>query len=295
MSGEFSGIGAELSTEEDGVFIVAPIKDSPSDKAGIMPRDQIVQVDSWIVPPKIDVQSVVEKIRGPKGSTVTIKLFRSSTKELLDKTITRDTIQVQSVKTTYENGIAIIRLSQFSLNTEELFRAAVDDIVQKQGAVHGIVLDLRNNPGGVMEGAINIAGEFVGTGKTIVARRDKSGSTPFVSPGPARLQNIPTVVLINGGSASAAEILAGALAQENNTPLIGDTSYGKGSVQELVSLNDGSSVKVTIADWLLPNGANITGSGITPSLPTSFDIKAWTEHKRDTQMEKAISVLQKKQ
>ena len=310
MAGQFGGIGAELGLNGKQIVVIAPLDGSPAQKAGIKAGDLIMKVDdqptaNWTLP------QTVEKIRGPKGTKVVLSVMHKDSKDLQDITINRDTITVKSVvgwvkkvkdvdnltdaiKTSGQanNEIMYIRLSQFGDATNQDWQALVkklSDQTQKDGNVKGMVLDLRNNPGGYLTDATFIAGEFLPEG-TLVVTQDKGNgdTTPLNVNRNGILQNIPLVVLINKGSASASEIVAGALRDNKRAKLIGDTSFGKGTVQEAIDLGNGAGVHVTIAKWLTPNGTWVHGKGLTPDVSVSLSEKDPTH---DTQLEKAISTL----
>jgi carboxyl-terminal processing protease len=297
LKGEFSGIGAEIGTKDGELQIVAPLPDSPAEKAGVKARDRILKIDgeeSLTMP----VEEAVSKIRGPKGTTVTLHLGRlpegsaTGTKAIpqtFDVTITRDTIVVHSVKVvSKENGIYVIEIHNFNSDTEEGFTKAVDEVVQKNAK--GVIIDVRNNPGGYLDKAISVAGEWL-PDQLVVQQRERGTITErYKGTGRGKLKGIKTVVLINEGSASASEILAGALQDSGTATIVGKTSFGKGSVQDYLEYADGSALKVTIAEWLTPNGRSIAHEGIKPDVEvevTPEDINA----ERDAQLEKAIELL----
>ncbi len=298
LKGSFGGIGAEVGKKNNVIVIVAPIDDTPAKRAGLQAKDIIVSVDGqstqdW------SVDQAVDKIRGPKGTTVTLSIFREGKDKPFEVKIVRDVIAIKSVKLSYKetevNGqkktIAIITLSRFGDDTKGLFDKAVTEILTKN--VSGVVLDLRNDPGGYLQTAVDVASNWLKTGDLVVSEAHSDGSNiKFNAQGTSRLAGIKTVILINGGSASASEILAGALKDHNIANLIGEKSFGKGSVQELVDLPGGGAVKVTVAKWITPGGKNLNHDGLQPD----FEVKLTEEDfnaGKDPQMDKAVEELNK--
>ncbi len=297
LKGSFSGIGASVGKQNDNVVIIAPLAESPAEKAGLKAKDIIAAVNAsstvgW------SVDQAVEQIRGPKGTTVTLTIVRGQEKAF-DVKIVRDEIKVKSVQWKYEDHtvdgktkhLAIITVSQFGDDTTPLFNQAVNDILKK--SVDGIILDLRNNPGGYLQSAVDLASNWVSLDTTVVTEAHSDGSNQaYKAQGNNRLTPIKTVILINGGTASAAEILSGALHDYKIAKLIGEKSFGKGSVQELVNLKDGSAIKVTVAKWITPGGVNLNHNGLDPDTAvklTEEDVNAG----KDPQMEKAIEEITK--
>lgn len=298
LKGSFGGIGAEVGKKNNVIVIVAPIDDTPAKRAGLQAKDIIVSVDGqstqdW------SVDQAVDKIRGPKGTTVTLSIYREGKDKPFEVKIVRDVIAIKSVKLSYKetevNGqkktIAIITLSRFGDDTKGLFDKAVMEILTKN--VSGVVLDLRNDPGGYLQTAVDVASNWLKTGDLVVSEAHSDGSNiKFNAQGTSRLAGIKTVILINGGSASASEILAGALKDHNIANLIGEKSFGKGSVQELVDLPGGGAVKVTVAKWITPGGKNLNHDGLQPD----FEVKLTEEDfnaGKDPQMDKAVEELNK--
>ena len=234
------------------------------------------------------LEEAVTKIRGPKGTPVTLTVLRGS--EKLDITVTRDTIQIPSLKwEMLESDIAYIELIQFSETSGKDFAKAASEILESDA--RRLILDLRNNPGGLLDASINIAGWFLPKDKLVVTeeigndiRREHKSS------GPAMLKEFPLVILVNEGSASASEILAGALRDQNNIKIIGKKSYGKGSVQSLENLAGGTSLKLTIARWITPSGHYINGTGIEPDIEIELTQED-SNNQRDPQKEKAVEFI----
>ncbi len=289
LQGSFSGIGAEIDKREGSIVIVAPLEGSPAEQSGVRAQDIIVSIDGQST---IDMglNEAVSKIRGPEGSKVTLTLFREGGEGTFDVTITRAKIEIKSVELEYKevNGkqVAVISLSRFGDDTMDLFLEAVNDIKSKN--VAGVVLDLRNNPGGYLDTSVEVASQWLENGKLVVTE-DHSAQQDVVynSLGYNQLGNYKTIVLMNGGSASASEIVAGALQDNKKALLVGEKSFGKGSVQELVPLREDMAVKVTIAKWITPSGKNLDHDGLTPDIEvvlTDDDIT----NQRDPQLDRAL-------
>ncbi|MCE9643483.1 MAG: S41 family peptidase [Candidatus Andersenbacteria bacterium] len=284
LSGSFSGIGAEMGIKNGLVVVIAPLEGSPAQKAGIKSEDIIVAVDKKNITQDMSLDDVVQEIRGPKGQAVVLSVVHKGDTAPKDISVVRDDIAVPSVKLEVVNNIAHISLASFDNNTASQF-ADIAKQVQKQ-KVRGVVLDLRDNPGGYLDSAVQIASQFLQPGSLVVSERGKTETTHKASGG-GILKGVPVVVLINHGSASASEILAGALRDDIAAPIVGDQSFGKGSVQEVLDMSDGSSLKVTIAKWYTPNGSSIDKEGIKPTIAVTDDVNT----KTDEQLEKAYSQI----
>jgi len=290
VQGNFGGIGAELGSKDSQIVIIAPLKGTPAEAAGILAGDQIIAINGSSTQ-GMSVDKAVTLIRGPEGTTVTLNIYRSGWNNPKDIKIVRGNIEVPTVDIkTVGGNIALVGLHQFNANADQQFFTAMVQ-AQKDGD-QGMILDLRDDPGGYLEVAVDLAGWFLPKGTPVVSEQGKNNQIldSFNADGNAALVNFPVVVLINKGSASASEILAGALRDDRNIKLIGDTSFGKGTVQQLEDLNDGSSLKITIAHWVLPKGGILENGGLKPDVPVSIsdaDIAA----KKDPQLDKAIEVL----
>ncbi len=265
IEGSFSGIGAEVSSEDGNVVVVSPIKGSPAEKAGIRAKDVILTVNGESLH-GLELNDAVAKIRGPKGSEAKLTIKRSGSAAPIEYTIVRADVDVETVKAHMEPGkIGVIEITQFSLNTGERFKQELSKL-EGEG-MQGLVIDVRNNPGGVLSVVIDIAEQFVPKGKTIVQVEDKNKKRDqSLSKGSGK--SYPVTLLMNKGSASASEILAGALQQSAGAKLMGENSFGKGTVQTSFTkqLGDGSLLKITIAKWLTPNGSWIHKKGIKPDI-----------------------------
>ncbi|MBI4788710.1 MAG: S41 family peptidase [Chloroflexi bacterium] len=299
MQGSFEGIGATVEMREGRLTIVAPIKDSPAEKAGLRPDDVVLQVDDKIIQ-NMDINEAVSLIRGPKGTTVRLKIQRAR-QVPFDVSIVRDTIKTTSVEARLIEGtnLGYVELSQFSATVPE----DLDDALQALMAqnVKGLILDLRGNPGGFLSVTIDVASQFLSPGQQVVVIKDKNGNENpcpddigrpvkcTTKPG-GRATSMPIVVLIDKGSASASEIVAAALQDHGRAKLVGVKTFGKGSVQNDHSLSDGSELNVTIAHFFSPKGHEINDVGVAPDVQvelTEDDIV----NRRDLQLDKAIELL----
>lgn len=288
MAGVFQGIGAEIGIKKDRLVVIAPIPDSPAQKAGIRSGDFIASINGTSTQ-GMTTDQAVNLIRGPKGTEVKLIILHAGDEKPVEIKIIRDVIKINSVKTEMrKDGIFVITLSSFNNDTDELFSKAASEIVAKKPK--GIVLDLRNNPGGYLETAINVASYWVATGTIVSERFADKKVNAYESRGISLLKNYKTVVLVNQGSASASEIVSGALQDYKKATIVGKQTFGKGSVQVLETLKDGSSLKVTIAQWLTPQGNNITEKGITPDKIVDFTADDY-ENNKDPQLEEALKIL----
>lgn len=288
LSGSFSGIGAELGKQGSDIIIISPIAGFPAEKAGLKSKDVLVSIDGQDAT-GLSVDEAVKRIRGEKGTSVKLVVVRNG-QERLEFTIVRDTITIPSVETKIlDNNIGYIQISRFSEDTSSLLDAAAKDFKAKN--VKGIIVDLRNNPGGYLNAAVNVSSEWLKTGQIILQeKRDGKVVQSYAAQDNGQLVGVPTVVLINEGSASASEITAGALKDNNAATIIGTKSFGKGSVQEPTQFNNGSMLKVTVARWYTPAGKNIDKEGIEPTVKvelTQENIKAAV----DTQLDAAKQQL----
>lgn len=289
LNGSFSGIGAELGMNSSkNIIIVAPIEGFPAQKAGLRAQDVIAAIDGKSTV-DMTVEEAASKIRGTKGTTVTLKVIRDKTEELT-LTITRADIKVPSVKSEIMDGnIGYLRITQFGDDTAELAANAAKDFKDKD--VKGVVLDLRDNPGGRLDAAVEISSLWLPRDETVL--QEKRGGkviNTYTSRGNDMLNGKPTVVLINQGSASASEIVAGALRDHNAATLIGVKSFGKGSVQQIQPLQGGAELKVTVARWYRPNGENIDKKGIKPNEEVKITDDDFN-HGRDPQKDAALTKL----
>lgn len=262
LNGTFSGIGAELGKDGDAIVIVAPISGYPAEKAGLKSKDIIAEIDGQSTY-GLSVSEAVKKIRGPEGTEVKLRIIRDK-KEDLSFTIKRENITIPSVESKMLDGsIGYIKISRFSDDTVSLARKSAEDL--KQQGAKSMILDVRGNPGGLLDSAVGVSSIWLPNGKTVLQeKRDGVVVKTYTASGNPVLEGVPTIVLIDEGSASASEIVAGALKDNGAAKLLGVKSYGKGSVQSVEDLPDGSSLKVTIARWYTPGGRNIDKEGIEP-------------------------------
>lgn len=287
VNGQFDGIGAEVGMRDSQLTIIAPLKDSPAERSGLKAADQITTIDS-VSTKGMTLEEAVSKIRGLRGTNVVLGIARQNGEQkIFSITITRETIKVPSMKWEMKDGnIAAISFFQFSERSPQDFQKIVEEI--QRADTRGIILDLRNNPGGYLSAAVDIAGWFLPKNQIVVTEDfGRENTEEHTTKGPATLQNMPLVVLINKGSASASEILAGALLDNRQVPLIGEKSFGKGSVQQLDSLSGGSSLKITVARWLTPSGRSIQEQGIDPTIT----VKQNESSKEDDQLNKALDTI----
>lgn len=289
LNGVFEGIGAQLGSKEERIVVVAPLKGMPAEKAGIKAGDIIVKVNgedtlSWSVPQTVD------KIRGPKGSSVKLTVLHDRAEEPVDIDVIRDTIQVPSVESEFKGNVAVLRLYQFGDNTTSEWEKEVTKVISHCATTtcRGLVFDLRNNPGGYLQGSVFIASEFLEDGLVVTQEHASGSKEEYKVQRKGRLLDIPLVVLINKGSASASEIVAGALKVRGRAKLVGEQSFGKGSVQEAQDLPGGAGLHVTTAKWLLPDGSWINGVGVAPDIKVSDNTDTPDV---DEQLQKAIDSL----
>lgn len=288
VSGSFEGIGAEIGIRAGLLTVISPLDGNPAQKAGIMPGDIIVEIDGQSSQ-SLSLNEAVSRIKGPKGTEVVLNIFREDFDDLREFKIIRDIINIESVS--YEalaDGIFLINISSFNGDTDYLFRQAVLEILEEEP--RGLILDLRNNPGGYLEVAIEILGEWINGEVAVLEHFSDGREEEYLAQGFNLLQDYPTVVLLNYGSASASEILAGALQDHDLAIVIGEKSYGKGSVQLVKNLKDGSSLKLTNSKWLTPNGTSIDNEGIEPDIEVILSFEDW-ENNLDPQVEAAINFL----
>ena len=264
ISSSFEGIGAEIQEKEGYISIVSPIKGSPAEKAGLQPNDKITKVDGKSIQ-GMSVTDAVLLIRGEKGTKVTLTIQRPGQEKPMEVTITRDEIPIETVYAEMkENGVAEIQITSFSENTHKELVDALNEMNEK--GMKKLVLDLRQNPGGLLDQAVKISNLFVPEGEVLFQVEDSNGKVEKYVSESGKKVDVPTAVLVDGGSASAAEILAAAVSESNDIPLIGTKTFGKGTVQTAESFKDGSNMKFTTAKWLTPEGNWIHEKGIKPDV-----------------------------
>lgn len=291
IKGSFGGIGAEIGVKDKILTIIAPLKDNPAMRAGIKAGDKILKIDKTETN-EMSIDKAMSLIRGPKGTLVTLLIIRPGEKVTREFKITRDIVAIPTIDTELRSdNIFVIKLYSFSENSANLFRDALQKFTDSGS--HKLILDLRGNPGGYLDSAVDIGSWFIDEGKPIVNEDfgESHKSVIYRSHGPRIFQDsLQFVVLVDGGSASASEILAGALKEYKIATLVGEKTFGKGSVQELINVTDTTSLKVTVARWLTPNGLSISEQGLQPNVVVPFTPKD-IEEKKDVQLLKAVEIL----
>ena len=267
--GEFGGVGIEVTLEDNRLLVISPIEDTPADLAGVKAGDIIVEIDGHSISSN-SLSQAVEKMRGEIGSKITLTILREGESKPLEIAIIRDVIQLTSVRTKDlgEPGIAYMRISSFQAGTAAALQKKIDKYVLENGSIQGMILDLRNNPGGILNGAVDVSDLFLTTGTIVETRgRLEDSDSSYSADSPDILKGAPMVVLVNSGSASASEIVAGALQDHHRAIVFGTQTFGKGSVQTISPIGDGSSaLKITTARYYTPNGRSIQETGITPDI-----------------------------
>ncbi len=282
LKGELEGIGANVEQTGGLIMIVSPLRGSPAEKVGLQPKDQVISADD--VPlAGLTLDEAVSKIRGPKGTTVKLRIRRGGNE--FDVQVTRERITIPEIETTSQDGVAIVKILQFGQTTDTALRPKMQEIAAQNP--RGIILDLRNNPGGLLHAAAVVSGFFLPKGTTYVNIAGRGGNDPEQTISePVIGAGMPVVVLVNAGSASASEIVAGALQDAGRARIVGQKTFGKGTVQQVIEFVDGSSLKMTIAEWKTPKGNKIDGVGVMPD-----ELVAQEQGARDTQMLRALEML----
>lgn len=290
VNGNFEGVGMEIGIRDHVLTVIAPLKGSPAQRAGVKSGDKIFKIDDHITT-DLTVEKAVQKIRGPKGTEVTLTVVREGESGPIEIVITRAAIDIPTLDTEVKDGVFIIRLYTFTSKSPALFRDALREF--SEGGANNLILDLRGNPGGYLDAAVDMASWFLPSGKVIMKEdMGEHGEAGIErSRGYSIFNDNPRIaVLVDGGSASAAEILAGALQEHGIAKLVGEKTFGKGSVQELVPVTENTFLKITIARWLTPNGKSLDEGGLTPDFEVKRTIKD-LEKGRDAQLEKAMEIL----
>ena len=294
INGSFGGVGIEIGIRKNLLTVIAPIKDTPAFKAGILAGDIIIKINDKDASGLTTDESVTQ-IRGKKGTSVKLTIQRNGDKDPREFNLTREEIKIPTIDwKLLENNVAHIQLFTFNRNIDADFAKVAKEILASKA--EKIILDLRNNPGGILDSAVNIAGWFLDPNQTVVSEKfaDKT-ETILKTSNNGQLKKYPLVIIINKGSASASEILAGALRDNRGVKIVGETSFGKGSVQELVELftgNKKSTLKITIAKWFTPNGISISDNGIKPDYEIKKDTEETEEDPlKDPQLEKALEII----
>jgi carboxyl-terminal processing protease len=290
ISGDFEGLGMEIAVKDGWITVVSPLKGTPAAAAGLLSGDKIISINGTSTA-NMTTEEAVKLIRGPKGTTVKLMIAREGKTSTFEKIVTRDVINIPTVDTELKDGVFVIHLYNFYAKSPELFRDALKKFIDS--GTNKLVIDLRGNPGGYLDGAVSIASWFLPLGKVVV--REDGGANNGEKIHRSLGYNIFTdqlrlVILADGGSASASEILAGALRDHGLAKIVGTKTFGKGSVQEVIKLTSNTSLKVTIARWLTPNGYSISESGLIPD----FEVKMTDDDRakaRDPQLIKALEVV----
>jgi carboxyl-terminal processing protease len=290
ITGSFEGIGAEIGVKGGILTIIAPLDGTPAEKAGLRAGDKIIKIDDKNTA-EMTIDEAVSLLHGAKGTEVKMTILREGEQDTREITVTRDVINVKSVTfQEKDNNIAYIKISRFGENTFKEFGDALKQV--RNNNSKGMILDLRNDPGGYLETAVEIGSKMLPKGNIVVIEEDKDKSqNKMLAKGGDEFSSMKTVVLINEGSASASEILAGALRENrDNVTLVGKKSFGKGSVQELVNLDQGTAMKVTVAHWLTPKGNQINEKGISPDVDVNLTTDDYNNN-RDPQLDKALEIV----
>jgi carboxyl-terminal processing protease len=270
--GEFGGLGIQIGVKDGMLTVIAPIEDTPAYKAGIKAGDKIIKINNEFTK-DMSLHDAVSKMRGTPSSSVKITIIREGWKETKDFTIVREIIKIKSVKSKLiEDNIGYVKINQFQEQTSSDLSSAIEKLTQQN--ITALILDLRNNPGGLLNSAVDVSSQFLQSGKLVVFIKDRKGEKIEYRSSPNKLNsNIPMVVLVNQGSASASEIVAGALKDWNRAVIIGTQTFGKGSVQSVVPLGDGSALRLTTARYYTPKGVSIQTTGITPDIVVKPEVK----------------------
>lgn len=294
LSGEFFGVGMEVGVREKNLVVISPIKNSPADKAGIEAGDIILKIGDEVAN-KLTIDGAIDLIRGEKGTSVKLTILREGNSSPIEISVVRDLIKIPTVETELrKDGVFIVRLFDFSRNSESDFEKALDEFVASKSKK--LIVDLRGNPGGYLGSAVNITSWFLEEGQTIVIENSTNSTEnhTYRSNGNRLQGNFDLVVLVDGGSASASEIMAGALQEHGVAKLVGDQTFGKGSVQEIINFKDKTELKITVAEWLTPDGTSISKNGLTPDVVVPFDEEAYSKNKTDNQLNEAVKLILKK-
>lgn len=308
LRGTFEGIGVQLGFIDSKMAVIAPLKDTPAERVGLMARDLILKINGTETS-GMSLPEAQNLIKGPKDTKVTLTILSEGEKEPREVEVTREVIVLKSVQMDIKEepsgqvrregdlifvekeGIALVKVVRFTQQTQEEWDRAISNIKYKMSNIKGVVLDLRDNPGGYLSGAVYLAGEFFNKGELVTLQEKSTGETlPFKVEREGKLLDMPLVILINKGSASASEILAGAFQEKGRAKLVGEKTFGKGSIQEVQDLPEGAGLHITTARWLLPSGKSIGKDGLTPDFEVELT-KEDIEAKRDPQYEKAKEIL----
>ncbi len=292
LEGTLEGIGAELTLKNGLLTVISPLKGSPAKKAGLQPEDVILKING-VSTEDTTLENAVIKIRGQRGTRVKLTVLHEGDESPVELSIVRETINIASVDWKMQDGIAVISINQFGNGTTKEFSQTINEVLNRKP--RGVVLDLRYNGGGYLDGAVDIVSEFLDKGKVVtVKRRNPEDDEVIYVSGRARLTLLPMAVLINKGSASASEIVAGALQDAKRAVIVGEQSFGKGTVQEVESLAGGSSLRLTVAKWYTPLERNIGDQGITPDVAVERTTEDYQAN-RDPQLKAALEAVKKQE
>ncbi|NCO23383.1 hypothetical protein COW09_00210 [bacterium (Candidatus Moisslbacteria) CG12_big_fil_rev_8_21_14_0_65_36_11] len=288
MSGEFEGVGMEIGIKKDVLTIIAPLPDTPAEKAGFKPGDKIYAIDKKSTA-GMSAEEAASLIRGRKGASVVLTIWREGWDLPKDFEVVRDRIKIKIVEwEKKENGVVYLKISHFSDNTWSEFKKAAGEILKAKPKA--LIFDLRNNPGGYLETAVDVAGYWLGQDVVTFSENVKGERKEYRANGRGEFASLKTIILINKGSASGAEILAGALKDYKKAVLIGETTFGKGSIQEMETYSDGSGLKLTVAYWYTPNNTLINDSGIKPDIEVLLSLEDFDKDK-DPQLQRALEEI----
>jgi carboxyl-terminal processing protease len=290
LEGELEGIGAVLREEEGRIIVVETIPESPAERAGLKPEDIILEIDGELAS-KMNFFDAISSIRGTRGTTVVLNIYREKANEAFDVSIVREKIEIESVvREDLEDNLVYVALNTFNEHTAEEFSEVINSLILDKPK--GLIIDLRFNGGGLLNESVDILSYLLDTNLTAVVLKDLNNEIPFYTEDKAKLLDVPIVVLVNEGSASAAEIVAGALQDYDRAIIMGEKTFGKGSVQEITYFNDQSSLRVTSAAWYTPKDRNIDGVGLEPDISVSITDED-IENQFDRQKEEAIKYLKR--
>lgn len=288
LSGSFEGIGAEIGIKNNQLTVIAPLPASPAEQAGLRASDRILAIDGTDTT-LMSLEVAVSRIRGERGTPVALTVISDEDREPRDIIIVRDEITVQSISwRMLDDAIAYIEINHFNADTDSKFRTLAQDIILQNP--RGLIVDVRNNPGGYLDSVIDIAGAFLDGNRNVVIEASGDQRKEYPASSNTLFSSVPMVVLVNGGSASASEILAGALQDYHRATIIGEQTFGKGSVQDYEQFGDGSSLKLTVSKWFTPLGNSIDEQGITPDEVIDLTDDDYNND-RDPQLERAVAVL----
>lgn len=291
ISGNFEGVGMEIGIRDEVLTVIAPLKSTPAEIAGILPGDKIIEIDGETTL-NMTIDQAVKIIRGERGTEVVLTVARDGREEPLEISITRDVINVPTVNTTLrDDGVFVLELYNFNSPSTDLFRGALQEFIDSGS--DKLILDLRNNPGGYLNAAIDVSSWFLPAGKVVVMEDfgRNEGNKQHRSKGyDVFNENLEMVILVNEGTASASEIVAGALSEHGIATLVGTTTFGKGSVQELIPVTKDTSIKITVARWLTPEGNQISEGGLAPDVEVPMTLED-LEARSDPQLDRAVEIL----